>query len=149
MPVLTRDRRTLASGGVTPGERRHHLIAALLCAAPFLIGLCLTASRESATLCGLHAPECPIRWLLPRVGCPGCGLVRSVALACQGRFMDSLSVNPAGVLVLLLSAGGFIVRSYIFIRGRTTARQFALLRAGRAILAAGVLAAWMARAVGI
>jgi hypothetical protein len=75
--------------------------------------------------------------------------VRSVALACQGRFIDSLGVNPAGVLVLVLSAGGFIVRSYIFIRGRTTASQFALLRAGRAIFAAGVLAAWLARAAGI
>jgi hypothetical protein len=130
-------------------ERGHHLIAALLCASPFLIGLCLRVSSESATLCGLHAPECAVRWILPHAGCPGCGLVRSVALACQRRFMDSLAVNPAGMLVLALATGGFIVRSFIFIRGRTTARQVALLRAGRIIFASGILAAWMARVAGI
>jgi|WetSurMetagenome_2_1015567.scaffolds.fasta_scaffold315490_2 hypothetical protein len=129
--------------------RRRHLIAALLCAAPFLIGLCLRVSPESATLWGLHAPVCLIRWLLPNIGCPGCGLVRSVALACHGKLMDSVTVNPAGMLVLVLSGCGFIMRSYIFLCGRMTARQFALLRAGRMMLAAGVLAAWISRAASI
>jgi hypothetical protein len=75
------------------------------------------------------------------IPCLTCGMTRSFDWFMQGRFLDSLSVNPLGFLLALLSAAGalyFLARPLRLPRLRIelTSRQAAGARIGAVLLLA-------------
>ncbi len=132
---------------ITPAWRvKGHEFHLLVCALPFLIGPWLTVGQGEVTLAGLRGPVCAARSVLPDLGCPGCGLTRSMALGVQGDLFGSLLVHPAGLLILILAAGGLLVHAQVLWNHDQTDRHLFLRVAGRRLLGVGLLFAWIAKA---
>lgn len=127
------------------GVRRGALVPLALLILLFVVGTAIEASPERATLLGFEGPTCPSRWILPDRGCPGCGLTRATALTLDGDLQAAWGVNPAGLVVVLFALGALLVHASILVRGKKNAWTFRLLRSGRVLFAACVLAAWLLR----
>jgi hypothetical protein len=77
----------------TPGTRTRDVRLA----AGALIG-----AAAAWPLLPVHPPlACPLR-TLTGVPCPLCGITRAVVAAVQGRIVDSLAYNPAGIVLVLI-----------------------------------------------
>jgi len=117
----------------------------LLLAAPLVLGLCIEASGERATLFGLEGPGCLVSDNLGQAACPGCGLTRSTALLMHGQWGAASAVHPAGWLVGLLCGLGVLLYADIARRGQRTRTHHRLLRTGQWTFATAIVAVWLAR----
>ena len=125
-------------------DRRRQWLHIVVLLTPWVLGLAMEATKETATLAGVAGPVCPSR-LVTESGCPGCGLTRAVVLTLDGDISGALSVNLAGPCVLVLCLLGLLVRSDILLRGRMTDLHLRLLRSGHLVFASVVLVGWLIR----
>ena len=125
--------------------RRRSLLALLLLATPLVLGLCMQADIDQATLFGYGGPPCVLGEALGPQACPGCGLTRSTALVLDGAWGAATILHPAGWLVVLLCAAGVLIHTDILRRGRRPSGHTRLLRLGRWTFAGGLAVAWLLR----
>ena len=125
--------------------RRRALLSASILAAPLLLGALIQTDGARASLFGLEGPTCPVGATLGTHACPGCGLTRSAALAVQGDLDASFVSHPAGWIVVLLCAIGFVLYADILRRGARTNAHTNALRLGRWTFVAAIGAAWIGR----
>jgi len=124
---------------------RSHAFWLVLCALPWLVGPFLDVTPEAASLAGIQAPACPSRWIAPEVGCPGCGLTRSVGFALQGDLGAAWTLHPGGLALLLLCLGGLLLHGGVLLRGTVAPGLLRASRWGRHVLLVCLLGGWFIR----
>ncbi len=122
--------------------------AAALSALVLLVALLMHADTAHATLFGFSGLPCPAGTLLGESVCPGCGLTRSTALVMHGRFAEALRLHAGGFFVVFACLAGFLVHGHSLLVRHRSPRHDALLRAGRVLFVAGIVAGWAAKLAG-
>src|SRR5262245_55851341 len=126
---------------------RRHGQALVVALAPWIVGPFVALVDGRATIGGIATPACLFARWLPGVGCPGCGLTRSVALALHGELAASIALNPGGLLLLALGLAAAVLHAGAARRGYETERERRLRGLGRMALLVGLLLPWLARVV--
>ena len=130
-------------------------LSILLCALPWWLGPWLTVTEESVALGSCEFPVCPWATTWPGLGCPGCGLTRSIGFALRFDFGRSWSMHPMGVFILGLSAVATAVHVFDAVRSSSktlpldhhAARTQARLptRVASSAVLIGLVSVWLAR----
>ncbi|MCO5171354.1 MAG: DUF2752 domain-containing protein [Planctomycetes bacterium] len=115
-------------------------LAALLVAA----ALQVAPARDGVTLLGWRLPEVCVTKRLVDVGCPACGLTRSVVATVHGEWRDALRLHPVGPLLVALAAAQVPFRAARLLRGRSRPPTAAGRRLVPA-LAGAALVVWVVR----
>ena len=127
----------------TPRARHLGWLAVFLL--PLAVGPWLSVTADTVRLGAVAAPPCLLARLLPGVGCPGCGLTRSMALTLQGQFTTAAGVHPLGLPLVLAAALGAVLQLRALWRGGHGAAMAPVARIARVFLAAGLLTVWLLR----
>ncbi|MBL8887568.1 MAG: DUF2752 domain-containing protein [Phycisphaerales bacterium] len=120
------------------------LAVALVCAAPLVIGACLTPSPEGhGTHQALGLPRCGFLMAFGRP-CMTCGMTTAVTLAAHGQFGSAFRTQPAGAILAIVLASGVWFGLHAAATGMSLKPGFDALLRPRALWIAGgvLLAAW-------
>ena len=81
--------------------------------------------------------------------CPTCGMTTAFTHAANGNFVQSFTTQPMGFILVVLTAAGFLLSSYVAMTGSTIGAYFAPIWNARTvwILVALFLAAWVYKIV--
>ncbi|WP_232677226.1 DUF2752 domain-containing protein [Nocardioides sp. R-C-SC26] len=82
---------------------------------------------------------CPFR-MLTGLPCPGCGLTRAWVYAMHGRWSDSLTANPFGVVSMVLAAALVLAVVFALVRRRAAPDLDVVVR--RPVIVA-IVVAWL------
>jgi hypothetical protein len=88
--------------------RRRAAVRAIAFAGTLALAATAEVAADGARWFGIRGPHCLAGACLGPVGCPGCGLVRSVASAVQGDLAQALRFHPGGAVCAAALLCGFV-----------------------------------------
>lgn len=126
-------------------ERGRAAVHALGLAAIVAAAATAHVGQDAARWFGVRGPRCLVGACLDPIGCPACGLVRSVASAVQGDLAAALRFHPGGALCAIALVGGFVAAATGACARQPLAWPRPLTKFLRRAFVAAVLGGWLVR----